>query len=184
MSEKRVLLILAPGYEEMEAIAVVDILRRGGIEVVIAGLNEGPVPSARDVKILPDTTLDEIAGQSFDMIVLPGGLEGTENLANDPRVVAMLQTQLKEGRPVGAICAAPTVLERHGLTKGWRLTCHPVAHSAIKEAELQDQKVVEDGLIITGQAAGSAVKFAFKLLERLAGKAKVEEVNKGVLADL
>ncbi len=184
MSQKRVLLLLAPGYEELEAIAVIDILMRGGIEVVVAGLSDGPVPSARSVKIVPDTTLDEVAGEKFDLIVLPGGIDGTENLANDPRVVEMLKSQLEEGRLIGAICAAPTVLERHGLAKGARITCHPVARAAIKEADLQEGAVVEDGLVITGRAAGSAVKFAFKLLERLAGKEKVEEVNKGVLADL
>ncbi len=184
MSKKRALIILAPGFEELEAVAVIDILRRGGIDVVVAGLQPDPIPSARDLKIVPDCPLSQVADQEFDLIVLPGGIDGTENLTNSEQVVSMLKRQLEAKRPVGAICAAPKVLEDHGMTKGATITCHPVARDAIKEADLQDEAVVADRLIITGRAAGSAIKFAFKLLERLAGPSKVEEVNRGVLADL
>lgn len=184
MKKSSALIILAPGFEELEAVAVIDILRRGGVEVVVAGLDGEPVASARGVRIVPDAPLSQVEGREFDLVVLPGGLEGTENLANDPRVASILKNQLEAGRPVGAICAAPTVLERHGLAKGATITCHPVARQAIREARLEDQPVVADGLIITGRAAGSAIQFAFRLLERLAGPEKAAEVNRGVLAQL
>ncbi len=184
MSKKRVLLLLAPGYEELEAVTVVDILRRAGIEVVMAGLETGPVPSARDVKIIPDAVLDEVMDQEFDLIVLPGGLEGTERLAGDSRVEEILKKQLEKGRGIGAICAAPTVLEKSGLATGKKLTCHPICQKEIRKALLKKDRVVQDGVIITSQAPGTAMEFAFRLVEFLEGPEKVEEVNKGVLAKL
>ncbi len=184
MSKKRVLLLLAPGYEELEAVTVVDILRRAGIEVVMAGLEKGPVPSARDVKIIPDAVLDEVMDQEFDLIVLPGGLEGTERLAGDSRVEEILKKQLEKGRGIGAICAAPTVLEKSGLATGKKLTCHPICQKEIRKALLKKDRVVQDGVIITSQAPGTAMEFAFRLVEFLEGPEKVEEVNKGVLAKL
>jgi 4-methyl-5(b-hydroxyethyl)-thiazole monophosphate biosynthesis len=179
---KRAVILLAPGYEELEAVAVVDILRRAGIEALLAGLEEGPVPSARDVKIVPDTTLDRIKDEAFDLIVLPGGLDGTERLAGTPAVVDMLKRQLEQGRYIGAICAAPTVLDRHGLSKGCTITCHPICQEAVKESNLSQERVSQDGLIITSQGPGTALEFALKLVEVLEGRQKMEEVNKGVLA--
>lgn len=184
MSKKKVLLLLAPGYEELEAVTVVDILRRAGIEVVMAGLEEGPVPSARDVKIVPDALLDEVLDQDFDLIILPGGLDSTERLSKDSRVEELLKKQLEQGRAVGAICAAPTVLERSGLAAGKRLTCHPICQKEINKAVLEKDRVVQDGAIITSQAPGTAMEFAFRLVEFLEGPEKVEEVNKGVLAEI
>ncbi len=181
---KRAMIILAPGYEELEAVAVIDMLRRAGIEIKIVGLEEGPIPSARDVKIVPDCTLDEIKDEKFDLIVLPGGLDSTERLAKDERVINMLKRQLDEERLVGAICAAPTVLDRHGLSKDKTITCHPVCQEAVKNSRLSQNRVVTDGLLITSQGPGTALEFALRLVERLAGTEKMNEVNKGVLAKL
>lgn len=181
---KRTLLILAPGYEELEAVAVVDMIRRAGLEILIAGTVSGPVPSARDVKIVPDTELGRIAGEIFDLIVLPGGIDGTENLAKDPRVVRMLQAQLEQGRNIGAICAAPAILDRLGLATGKTITCHPVCRDALKNSKLSQDRVVTDGLLITSQGPGTAVEFALKLVELLAGTESMLNVNKGVMARL
>ncbi len=181
---KKAVIILAPGYEELEAVAVVDILRRAGIDIKIAAVENGPVPSARDVKIVPDVSLDEIKDEKFDLIILPGGLDSTETLAKDQRVVGMLKNQLDEGRMVGAICAAPTVLDRHGLSEGRQITCHPVCREAVKQSHLSDDRVVSDGLLVTSQAPGTALEFALRLVERLEGTEKMNEVNKGVLARL
>jgi len=150
----------------------------------MAGLETGPVPSARDVKIIPDAVLDEVMDQEFDLIVLPGGLEGTERLAGDSRVEEILKKQLEKGRGIGAICAAPTVLEKSGLATGKKLTCHPICQKEIRKALLKKDRVVQDGVIITSQAPGTAMEFAFRLVEFLEGPEKVEEVNKGVLAKL
>ncbi len=179
---KRILLLLAPGYEELEAIAVVDMLRRAGLEVVIAGTVPGAVPSARDVKIVPDAELDQVFDQVFDLIVLPGGIDGTENLAKDQRVIKMLQDQLESGRYIGAICAAPAILDRLGISSGKTITCHPVCQASVKNSPISQERVVQDGQFITSQCAGTAVEFGLRLVEFLLGREKMEEVNKGVLA--
>ncbi len=179
---KKAIIILAPGYEELEAVAVVDILRRAGTNILIAALEPGPVPSARDVKIEPDVLLDDVKGQDFDLIVLPGGIDSTETLASNQTVVSMLKRQLQSQGLVGAICAAPTVLDRHGLSKGKVIACHPVCQSAVKQSRLSGDRVVQDGQIITSQGPGTALEFALRLVERLHGTEKMEEVNQGVLA--
>jgi len=181
MTRKKVALLLAPGYEELEAVTVVDIMRRAEIVCDIVGIKEGPIPSARNVKIVPDRLIDDIVDETYDIVVLPGGIEGTENLARDNRVVALLTRHLKMGKRVGAICAAPTVLERHNLVTGKTITCHPVSRAAIKKASLSDDKVVEDGLVITSQGPGTAMDFALKLVEILAGEDKVLQLKEGLL---
>src|SRR3972149_2214481 len=138
---KKVLIPLAPGFEEIEAIAVVDILRRAGVEVVTAGTAENPIEGRNKIRVLTDTSLDSVKEQDFDMIVLPGGAGGTENLKKDMRV--------KE------------IVER-----------------------LSEERVVVDGNIVTSQGPGTAIEFAFKLVEVLVGKEKAREVNKGVLAKI
>jgi len=181
---RRAILILAPGYEELEAVAVIDILRRAGIEIVIAGTEKGPIASARDVKIVTDATLDQVMDQDFDLVVLPGGLDATERLASDKRVLSMLKRQLQTQGIIGAICAAPSVLDRHGLSKGKTITCHPVCRETIKQSALAEDRVVQDGLLVTSQGPGTALEFALRLVERLEGTEKMQEVNKGVLARL
>jgi DJ-1 family protein len=184
MPSKRTLVLLAPGFEELEAIAVIDILRRAGVDVVAAGTMSGPVKSAREVVIVPEASLNEVLEEPFDLIVLPGGLEGTEHLAADSRVSKLLRDHLNSGRAVGAICAAPTILDRHGLASAKTITCHPVCHKAIKSARLSNERVVQDGLLITSQGPGTALEFALRLVEYLLGTKKMQEVNKGVLAKL
>ena len=179
---KKALIILAPGYEELEAVAVVDILRRADVDILIAALDPGPVPSARDVKIVPDVTLDEVLDTDFDLIVLPGGIDSTEALASNDGVISMLKRQIEDKRLVGAICAAPTVLDRHGLSRGKVIACHPVCWDAVKQSTLSQDRVVQDGQIITSQGPGTALEFALRLVERLAGRSMMEEVNRGVLA--
>ena len=182
MSQKRILVLLAPGFEELEAVAVIDILRRAGLEVISAGTISGPITSARNVAILPDKLLDEVTEDVFDLIVLPGGLDGTENLAKDQRVIKMLQKQLGSGRAIGAICAAPTILDRHGLAQGKTITCHPTCREAIQKARLSEDRVVLDGLLVTSQGPGTAIEFALNLVELLMGRDKMLDVNAGVLA--
>jgi len=182
MSQKRILVLLAPGFEELEAVAVIDILRRAGLEVISAGTISGPITSAHNVAILPDKLLDEVTEDVFDLIVLPGGLDGTENLAKDQRVVKMLQKQLGSGRAIGAICAAPTILDRHGLAQGKTITCHPTCREAIQKAQFSEDRVVLDGLLVTSQGPGTAIEFALNLVELLMGRDKMLDVNAGVLA--
>ena len=181
---KRILIPLAPGFEEIEALAVVDILRRAGAEVLLAGTVDGPIEGRNKIKILADTSLDSLKDHDFDMIVLPGGAVGTENLKNDARVKEIVERLHKKGKLVTAICAAPTVLSAIGITAGRTITSHPTVRTKLQREKLSEERVVVDGNIITSQGPGTAIEFAFKLVEILFGKDKVVEVNKGVLAKI
>jgi 4-methyl-5(b-hydroxyethyl)-thiazole monophosphate biosynthesis len=181
---KKVLVPLAPGFEEIEALTVVDILRRAGAEVTIAGTEAGPIEGRCAVKVVPDSTIDMVNAPAFDMIVLPGGAKGTERLKADERVREALEVIYRRGGYVAAICAAPTVLSAAGITKGKRITSHPSVRPELKEENISDERVVVDGLIITSQGPGTAMEFAFRLVEALFGAEKAREVNRGVLARL
>lgn len=181
----RVLVPIAPGFEEIEAVTIVDILRRAGAEVVAAGTVPGPIEGRSGIRILTDALMDDI-GEDFDMIVLPGGALGAENLKKNERVSRLISGFMDKGRKVAAICAAPTVLSAAGVTAGRSITSHPSVREALRlnGEDLSDERVVTDGNIITSQGPGTAMEFAFRLVEALFGKEKGEEVNKGVLARL
>jgi 4-methyl-5(b-hydroxyethyl)-thiazole monophosphate biosynthesis len=183
---KRVLVPLAPGFEEIEAITVIDILRRAGVEVTAAGTQPGPIEASRKTRHLPDCSLDDVRAEDFDMIVLPGGLPGATHLRNDPRVRRIVGTLNAKNRHVAAICAAPAVLSAFGVLAGRAATSHPSVRNEIAAtaARVADERVVVDGPVVTSQAAGTAMEFAFKLVELLCGPDKATEVNKGVLARL
>ncbi|MBI5326827.1 MAG: DJ-1/PfpI family protein [Deltaproteobacteria bacterium] len=181
---KLVLIPLPPGFEEIEALAVVDILRRAGAEVITAGIGENPIEGRNKIKVLADAPLDSVKDQDFDMIVLPGGAVGTENLKKDLRIKEIVERLHKKGRFVTAICAAPTALSAIGVTAGRIVTSHPTVRTKLEKEKISDERVVVDGNIITSQGPGTAIEFAFKLVEVLFGKDKVAEVNKGVLARL
>src|SRR5579884_2521356 len=106
---KRVLILLAPGFEEIEAVTVIDILRRAGVEVTAAGTIEGPIEGSRRVKVLADLSIEKVAGGDYDMIILPGGQPGTNNLAKDNRVARILKEAMAKERHIAAICAAPSI---------------------------------------------------------------------------
>lgn len=179
---KRALIPIAPGFEEIEALTVVDILRRAGVEVTMAGTVEGPIEGRTNIKILPDTSLDRVMDKEFDLIVLPGGKKGTENLKGDDRVREIVVGHFKKERLTAAICAAPTVLSFAGITKGRTVTSHPSVREELKHENISDERVVVDGNIVTSQGPGTAMEFAFKLVELLLGKDRAKEVNQGVLA--
>lgn len=173
----RVLVPLAQGCEELEAVTVIDILRRAGVEVVTAGLTPGPVRASRGVVILPDTTLDAVLAESFDMVVLPGGKEGAERLGEDPRVSELLQRMAAEGRFVAAICAAPAVLAQAGLLEGRQATAFPGILDRVPGLMHRAEAVVRDGTIVTSRGPGTALDFALELVRILKGdtvKAEVE----------
>ena len=112
---KRVLIPLAPGFEEIEVITVIDILRRSGARVYVAGIVEGTIEGSRGIKLIPDESIDNINIEKFDLIILPGGQPGTNNLDNDPRVTSLLKKMGDQNKLIGAICAAPIILEKNGL---------------------------------------------------------------------
>ena len=179
----RVLVPLAQGCEELEAVTVIDLLRRAGIEVVSAGLEEGPVRASRGVTLLPDTTLDQVDGQAFDMIVLPGGLPGADHLDKDERIRSLLSDLAATGRYTAAICAAPRVLANAGLLEGKQATSYPGALDAAKltGVYVSSEPVVRDGKVITSRGPGTAMDFALEIIEVLAGGAKRNEVEQALV---
>jgi 4-methyl-5(b-hydroxyethyl)-thiazole monophosphate biosynthesis len=166
----KTLIPLAEGFEEIETLTVVDVLRRAGITVVLAGLQTGPVASVRKVNILPDESLDAISIDDFDMIILPGGQPGTDNLCADVRIKRLLTGFNEAGKQIAAICAATTVLAEAGLITGKRVTTYPSYKDKLNGALYVDNPVVSDKNIITSQGPGTAIAFALAIVTRLAGK--------------
>jgi protein deglycase len=176
-----VLVPLAQGCEEIEAVTIIDILRRAGVTVVSAGLDGKPIRASRGTVLIADTTLDLALGQTFDMLVLPGGQPGTNNLKADARILALLKDMARQDKYIAAICAAPSVLATAGLLDGKRATSFPGALDAFSRVHLQTAPVVEDGKFITSRGPGTAMDFALTLAEKLVGKAKREEVEAGLV---
>lgn len=175
-----VLVPLAQGCEEIEAVTVIDILRRAGITVTSAGLDAKPVHASRGTVLIPDSTLDEALEYSYDMIVLPGGQPGTNNLKADARIITLLKKMSQEDKYISAICAAPSVLATAGLLDGKHATSFPGALNSFHKVLQQTEAVIEDGKIITSRGPGTAMDFALTLVERLAGKTKRLEVEVGL----
>jgi protein deglycase len=166
---KRVLVPLAEGFEELEAVTVIDILRRAGIEVVVASLAGGTVTGSHGIRLSADTPLAALAEQDFDMIALPGGMPGADHLKKDPRIAEIVQRLHANGRPVAAICAAPMVLAAAGVLQGRRATSFP---GFLKDAEgttVTAEAVVVDRGVITSRGPGTALDFALALVEELSG---------------
>jgi 4-methyl-5(b-hydroxyethyl)-thiazole monophosphate biosynthesis len=176
-----VLTLLAEGFEEIEAIAPVDLLRRAGAQVTVAALADGMHVTGRGgITLHADTTLQAVEAQSFDCIFLPGG-PGTKHLRADPRVRSLLLRHQTQGAWLTAICAAPTVLNDAGLLKGRRYTAH-FSVAAELPSILADQRVVVDGRIVTSRGAGTAVDFGLMLVEKLFSPEKSREVAESVCA--
>ena len=178
----KVLVPLAQGCEELEAVTVVDLLRRAGIEVITAGLDERPVRASRGMVLVADMTLASALLQEYDMIVLPGGLPGADNLRDDDRIIERLRSMSAAGKYTAAICAAPKVLAHAGLLQGKRATSFPGAleTDSIPELDYLERPVVMDGNVITSRGPGTAMDFALALIELLAGKQRRDEVEAGL----
>jgi 4-methyl-5(b-hydroxyethyl)-thiazole monophosphate biosynthesis len=178
---KSALVLFAEGSEELEAVTIVNILRRGGVSVSLAGLTSGALRGSRGITLQPDTTMEAALNQEFDMIVLPGGQPGTNNLKADARVLQLVKKMHAQEKYVTAICAAPSVLATAGLLDGKRATSFPTALNNFPNVNLQESAVVEDGKLITSRGPGTAMDFALTLLERLVGAAKRVEVEAGLV---
>lgn len=178
---KTALILFAEGSEELEAVTIVNILRRGDVNVTLAGLHGGALRGSRGTQILPDAALDEALARDYDMVALPGGQPGTNHLKADARVLKLVRQMHAAGKYVAAICAAPSVLAAAGLLDGKRATCYPTCLDEYPEVKLQTAAIVEDGKLITSRGPGTAMDFALLLLERLAGHAKRMEVEAGLV---
>lgn len=180
--KQRVLCLLVDGVEETELVTPVNLMRRGGIEVVLATLHGSVVTGRGGIRIVADVSLDELTEQAvdgFDLLFLPGG-PGVKALRADGRAARLAERYVAAGKAVAAICAAPLILHDAGLLDGRRFTAHCSVHNELPG--VGDERVVEDGPVLTSRGAGTAVDLGLALVTRLAGAATAREVAAGIMA--
>jgi 4-methyl-5(b-hydroxyethyl)-thiazole monophosphate biosynthesis len=177
----KVLVPVADGSEEIEAVCIIDVLRRAGCNVTVASVAGDIVTMSRKVLLKADRRIGECLKEQWDLVVLPGGMPGAEHLRDSANLTAILKEQVKAGRFYAAICAAPAVvLDHHGLLEGKRATCFP--GFTFKSGPVLEDRVVVDRNCVTSRGPGTAIEFALKLVELLVGAEKAESVRKGMLA--
>jgi len=182
----QVLVPFTTGVEEIELIAVVDILRRADIEVCLASLNEKTVTGRSNITIIADTSLANAMDTEWDMIVLPGGLPNARLLRDNELVKTIVTKLAQQRKTIAAICAAPTALAAYGITQNKQITSYPTFEDEMKELQpssiYSNDTVVEDDFLITSRGAGTAVEFALHLVSKLCGKEKADEIRTSIVA--
>ena len=177
-----VYVLLGTGFEEVEAIAPIDLLRRAGIQVMTVGINDKIVYGSHNIGIEADIALGEMDLTNMEMIVLPGGLGGVASARACPEALEALRFAWDNGKYVAAICAGPTVLADLGITSGRNATCYPGCEGGMADAVLvKDAACVQDGKLITGTSAGCAIPFGLALIAALKGKACADEIKKQIV---
>jgi len=178
-----VVIPLANGFEEIEAVSLIDVLRRAEIEVVIAGVGAKMISGAHEIKIETDRLISQVSSDEMEMMILPGGWDGTHALADDADVQRLLKEMDSKGKMIGAICAAPYALDKAGVLKH-DYTCYPSVEEQIRlDGYTKEQTVVTDGNIMTSRGPGTALCFALAIVERLKGEEIAKALKKGMLAD-
>ncbi|MCA9592414.1 MAG: DJ-1/PfpI family protein [Myxococcales bacterium] len=175
----KVVVVLQDGFEEIEAVTVIDVLRRADVNVVVARAASEPALGSHGIRIATDANLDGVSATDFDAVVLPGGMPGAANLRDDARVRVLLREAHDAGKLVAAICAGPIALEAAGVLEGKRATCYPGFE--LPSATQVEEPVVIDGNVITSRGVGSALSFALALVSRLAGPAKAADLAERML---
>lgn len=178
----KVLVVLANGFEEIETMSIIDILRRANIDTVVAGLESKAALGAHGVKVEADTLLKKVLSEEFDVIVLPGGGEGTQNLLKSEQLKSILLDFDKQKKQIAAICAAPLVLAEHGILKNRKATSFPGV--PLKDALFSEAVLVEDEHILTSRGPATAPYFALKLVEKLKSAEEASKIKKDMLFDL
>ena len=183
MTDRQTILVpLAPGFEEIEAVAIVDVLRRAELDVTLAGLSAGPVLGAHGITLETDCALDELEPSSIAALVLPGGQPGTDNLMADERILELVRELQAQERTTAAICAAPMVLAKAGVLEGRPATSHPTVRDRLAGAEVQDApRVVRSGSVFTSQGPGTALEFALALVAELKDASTAEALERAML---
>ena len=177
----KIALLLAEGFEEVEAVTPADFLNRAGIEVFITGVTGKTVKGAHNITILADHVLNELPGD-LDGVIIPGGIPGSENVARSDAAIDLIKRLYKQGKLVTAICAAPAlVLEKAGVIAGKKATCYPGYEKRFTQSTFSEERVVVDNNIVTSRAPGTAAEFALTLVEILAGKEVAEKIYNGTL---
>ena len=173
----KAVLFLAVGFEDLEVASIIDTLRRGGVEVVIAGLQSGAIDAKYKIQVVPDITIDDIELEKYDAVILPGGYPGYANLGADRRVLESVKKAFELGIFVAAICGAPSVLAKAGVLKGKKATIYPGLEAELTGAKHSHERVVVDDTIVTSQGPGTALEFGVKLVELLAGEKRAQELK-------
>lgn len=173
-----VYVFLADGFEEIEALAPVDILRRGGVETLTVGVGKKTVKGSHGIPVLCDLSAEEINPHKIEAVVLPGGMPGTINLENSDVVKSAVEYACENKKIIGAICAAPSILGKMGVLNGKRATCFPGFEKYLSGAVFCDEAVVRDDKVITSRGAGAALDFGFCLLSALKGDAEAEKLSR------
>ncbi len=182
---KKVYLFLAYGFEEVEALTTVDLLRRAGAEVITVSVSSSnAVTGSHKIPVITDIKIDESSFDDADAIVLPGGLPGVDNLKACAKLSEIIKKNYEAGKYICAICAAPMVLGGLGLLKGRKATSYPGCEAALDGAILSEDRVCVDGNVITSRGVGTAIDFASEIIKVLEGSEKAAEVRKNILADL
>lgn len=175
---------LAEGFEEVEAVAPIDLLRRAGIDVkTVSVSDEKVVVGARKIPVVCDMTLEEVKADEAELVILPGGMPGTINLLNCKPLMELVDSLNAQGKRIAAICAAPALLlGERGLLKGKKATCYPGMEDHFVEAKFSEDSVVTDGNITTSRGLGTAVKFGLELVRIMCGEEAAKELAEGVVA--
>ena len=176
-------MFLANGFEEIEALCPLDLLRRAGLEVTTVGIGGEMIRGSHGITVQADMPDGLFADAAPDMIILPGGMPGSKNLDASRTVDAALKAASRRGAYIAAICAAPFVLGRRGLLEGKEAICYPGFENELTGAKISDKKVVRDGNIITAAGMGVALEFGLELIKVLKGEEAAEAIRAAVLAD-
>lgn len=178
----KVYVMLADGFEEIEALSVVDVLRRGEVEtIMVSTKSDKIVVSARNIPVIADSIIEKIEAKPEDMIVLPGGGKGVEGLYASDVLKKLLESHQNQNGYIAAICAGPTVLGRMGLLRGVNATCYPGCEADLQGAIISQEEVVVDRNFITSRGPGTSLAFSYKLLEILKGKVTKDKISRGML---
>jgi 4-methyl-5(b-hydroxyethyl)-thiazole monophosphate biosynthesis len=178
----RACVILAPGFEEIEAVTLIDVLRRAGIDTAVLGLGgKGPVQGSHGITIDAERSLSDAERDSWDIVILPGGMPGATNLRDDPRVIGLIRRQHESGKRIGAICAAPIALGAAGVLEGRKATSYPGFEKELRGATVSTERVVKDGNVLTSRGPGTALEFALAVVADLEGKAAADKLRSGML---
>lgn len=177
----RVGIFLADGFEEIEGLTVVDVLRRAGIEIDMISIMSGKeVTGSHNIVILADKLFEEIESKDYDMLVLPGGMPGTKNLGAHEGLTNLLKQFAKEKKNISAICAAPSVLGDHGILNGKNAVCYPGFEERLEGAIVKADNVVIDGNIITSKGMGTAIDFGLAIIEVILNKETAQKIQSSI----
>ena len=176
----RVITVLAPGFEETEAVTFIDLLRRAGVTVTVLGLESPAVTGSHHITVTADKTLKELSGP-FDGIVLPGGMPGAKNLADSPALLDLVRATHGRGALCAAICAAPIVFGKAGILQGFTATCYPGYEKDLTGATVVDKPVVCDRNVITSRGVGTAIAFGLALIAYLSDSGAADKVRRAIL---